>query len=234
MAKMHNSEGLAGLKFLITGATSGLGFGISIALAKEGADIIAIGRDKKRLEDLSDAIEQTIGSAALVCIDLAKRGTIEELSQKVSDKFGKLNGIIHCAMSSLQMMPISQVSLKEIEMNLLSPITICFRLISSFHGVLCRDSKALFIYISDVRMKKFNGPYNSAKKACDQLLLAYQEENKRLGVNVLIQYPEPMETKLRKKIFPGKKNIKAEVVNKEAQKIIDKILTLTDRKRVIT
>ncbi|MFL2800329.1 MAG: SDR family NAD(P)-dependent oxidoreductase [Paracoccaceae bacterium] len=58
MAKMHNSEGLAGLKFLITGATSGLGFGISIALAKEGAEIIAIGRDKKRLEDLSDAIEQ--------------------------------------------------------------------------------------------------------------------------------------------------------------------------------
>ena len=234
MAKMHNSEGLAGLKFLITGATSGLGFGISIALAKEGAEIIAIGRDKKRLEDLSDAIEQTSGSAALVCIDLAKRGTIEELSQKVSDKFGKLNGIIHCAMSSLQMMPISQVSLKEIEMNLLSPITICFRLISCFHGILCRDSKALFVYISDVRMKKFNGPYNSAKKACDQLLLAYQEENKRLGVNVLIQYPEPMETKLRKKIFPGKKNIKAEDINKEAQKIIDKILMLTDRKRVIT
>ncbi|MFL2800330.1 MAG: hypothetical protein ACJZ8K_02645 [Paracoccaceae bacterium] len=48
-------------------------------------------------------------------------------------------------------------------------------------------------------------PTIQQKKACDQLLLAYQEENKRLGVNVLIQYPEPMETKLRKKIFPGKK-----------------------------
>ena len=83
-------------------------------------------------------------------------------------------------------------------------------------------------------MKKFNGPYNSAKKACDQLLLAYQEENKRLGVNVLIQYPEPMETKLRKKVFPGEKNIAAEVIDEEAQKIVDKILMLTDRKRVIT
>ena len=83
-------------------------------------------------------------------------------------------------------------------------------------------------------MKKFNGPYNSAKKACDQLFLAYKEENKRLGVNVLIQYPEPMETKLRKKVFPGKKNIAAEAVNKEAQKILDKILMLTDRKRIIS
>ena len=82
-------------------------------------------------------------------------------------------------------------------------------------------------------MKKFNGPYNSAKKACDQLLLAYQNENKRLGINVVIQYPEPMGTKLRKKIFPGEKNISADVVNKEAQNIVEKILMLTGRKRIV-
>ena len=82
-------------------------------------------------------------------------------------------------------------------------------------------------------MKKFNGPYNSAKKACDQLLLAYQKENKRLGINVFIQYPEPMGTKLRKKIFPGEKNISANSVNKEAQNIVEKILMLTGRKRII-
>ena len=50
---------------------------------KEGAKIIAIGRDKKRLEDLSDAIEKTLGSVTLVCLDLAKQGTIEELSKKI-------------------------------------------------------------------------------------------------------------------------------------------------------
>ena len=83
-------------------------------------------------------------------------------------------------------------------------------------------------------MKKFNGPYNSAKKACEQLLSAYQKENKRLGVDVVIQYPEPMGTKLRKKIFPGEKPIAADVVHKEAQKIIEKILVLTGRERIIT
>ena len=72
MTKKQNSRGLSGLKVLVTGASSGLGSSISIALAKEGAKIIAIGRDKKRLEDLSDAIEETIGSATLVCLDLAK------------------------------------------------------------------------------------------------------------------------------------------------------------------
>ena len=186
---------LSGSKMLVTGATSGLGFSISIALAKEGAEVIAIGKDKDRLEDLSDAIEQTKGSVTLVCIDLARQGTIEELSNRISDNFGELHAIIHCAMSSLQMMPINQVSLKEVEIHLLSPITISFRLISCFHRLLSKDPKGLFVYISDVRTKKFNGPYNSAKKACDQLFLSYQEENKRLGIKVLIQYPKPMGTK---------------------------------------
>ena len=230
----HNSKRLSGSKVLITGATSGLGFSISIALAKEGAEVIAVGRDKNRLEDLSDAVEQTKGSVTLVCIDLAKQGTIEELSNKISENFGELHSIIHCAMSSLQMMPINQVSLKEVEINLLSPIMISFRLISCFHRLLSRDPKGLFVYISDVRTKKFNGPYNSAKKACDQLFQSYQEENKRLGIKVLIQYPRPMETKLRKKMFPGEKNIDSDAVNKEARKIIEKILMLTRGEGIIT
>ena len=230
----HNSKRLSGSKVLVTGATSGLGFSISIALAQEGAEVIAVGRDKNRLEDLSDAVEQTKGSVTLVCIDLAKQGTIEELSNKISENFGELHGIIHCAMSSLQMMPINQVSLKEVEINLLSPIMISFRLISCFHRLLSRDPKGFFVYISDVRTKKFNGPYNAAKKACDQLLLTYKEENKRLGVNVLIQYPGPMGTKLRKKMFPGKKNIDSDAVNKEARKIIENILMLTRGERIIT
>ena len=230
----QNSKRLTGSKVLITGATSGLGFSISIALAQEGAEVIAVGRDKNRLEDLSDAIEQITGSVTLVCIDLAKQGTIEELATRVSENFGELQGIIHCAMSSLQMMPINQVSLKEVEINLLSPIMISFRLISCFHQLLSRDPRGLFVYISDVRTKKCNGPYNSAKKACEQLFQSYQQENKRLGIKVLIQYPGPMETKLRKKIFPGEKNIDNDAVNREARKIIEKILMLTRGEGIIT
>jgi short-subunit dehydrogenase len=45
-------KGLSGSKILITGATDGLGFGISIALAEEGANVIAVGRDKKKIRRL--------------------------------------------------------------------------------------------------------------------------------------------------------------------------------------
>ena len=61
---------------------------------------------------------------------------------------------------------------------------------------------------------------------------AYREENKRLGVNVLIQYPKPR-TKLRKKAFPGE-NARADAINKETTKIIDQILMFTERERIIS
>ena len=77
-------------------------------------------------------------------------------------------------------------------------------------------------------------PTIQQKKACDQLFLTYKEENKRLGVNVLIQYPGPMGTKLRKKMIPGEKNFDPDDANKEARRIISKILTLTKSERIIT
>ena len=43
-----------------------------------------------------------------------------------------------------------------------------------------------------------------------------------------------MGTKLRKKMFPGEKNIETNAVNKEARRIIKKILTLTKSERIIT
>ena len=78
-------RGLSGSKILITGATDGLGFGISIALAEEGADVIAVGRDKKKLEDLSDAAEQTKGTVTLVCIDLGSK----EQSKTYQERYQK-------------------------------------------------------------------------------------------------------------------------------------------------
>ena len=39
-----------------------------------------------------------------------------------------------------------------------------------------------------------------------------------------------MGTKLRKKMFPGEKNIASNAINKEAKKIIEKILMFTDVK----
>ena len=59
MTKNQSSQRLIGLKVLVTGATSGLGFSVSVALAEE-ADVIAVGRIKP-LEGLSMPLRRQRG-----------------------------------------------------------------------------------------------------------------------------------------------------------------------------
>ncbi|KAK6013514.1 hypothetical protein OSTOST_21169 [Ostertagia ostertagi] len=41
-----------GKKALVTGASQGLGYGIAVALAKAGAEVVALARNEAKLEEL--------------------------------------------------------------------------------------------------------------------------------------------------------------------------------------
>ncbi|MDC3068013.1 SDR family NAD(P)-dependent oxidoreductase [Paracoccaceae bacterium] len=231
---MKKEKKLLGKLVLVTGASSGLGFEISKVLAEEGAHVIAVGRKKNRLEKLSDEIASLTGSSTLVPLDLNESGAIEELSHQIYTKFKSLDIIIHCAMSTLPMMPINQVSLKDIEINLVAPVTASLRLILCFHDLLKNNSKGIFFYISDKQAVKFNGIYNAAKSACDKIFESYREENKRLNIDVCVHYPDSMDTKLKRKLSPGYNKNGQTSPRIESIKIRDKILRLTKSKRIFT
>jgi len=75
--------------FIVCGATSGLGKGVADALLKDGAKVIAVARDKKKLNDLSNAfptqVEELQG-------DITQPGTIQQLFDKLGDSY--LSGIL--------------------------------------------------------------------------------------------------------------------------------------------
>ena len=60
MPKVDNSKRLAESKALVTGATSGLGFRISIALAQEGAEVIAIDKDDLLVDKIKDRVTHAV------------------------------------------------------------------------------------------------------------------------------------------------------------------------------
>src|ERR1700677_3189013 len=72
--------GLEKRRALVTGASRGLGRAISLALAAEGADVVAMARNKERIGEL--AAESTAGSGKITArsCDLADASAIEGLS----------------------------------------------------------------------------------------------------------------------------------------------------------
>ena len=64
---------------LVTGASRGIGRAVALALAAQGAHIVALARTQGALEELDDAIGAAGGAATLVPCDLADHDSLDRL-----------------------------------------------------------------------------------------------------------------------------------------------------------
>ncbi len=221
---MMSKKKLHGQVAFITGASKGLGFETSLILAKNGAHILATGRNVKDLEILSDSIKALSGSCTLIPIDLEKANSIENMATSIINRWKKLDIMIHCASSTLPMMPVTQSLNKETNYYISLNFLVSLRLISSFDTALKNSSNAQVIYVSDEQTKKFNGLYNATKKASEEIFSSYKSENLRLGVKVSIHKPMPMNSGIRVKLYPGENKEKLSTTRLEAEKLTNRLL----------
>jgi NAD(P)-dependent dehydrogenase (short-subunit alcohol dehydrogenase family) len=76
---------LVGQRALVTGATGGLGTAIAIALGRDGADVLVLGRDPERGANTVAAVERAGGAARFVAAELTDPQRIAELADEVGD-----------------------------------------------------------------------------------------------------------------------------------------------------
>ena len=82
----------------ITGATKGIGRGIALDLAREGAQIVIGGRSKNEGESLVTEIQKEYGLEALfVQGDVKEEAYCNELIKKTVENFGRIDGLVNNA-----------------------------------------------------------------------------------------------------------------------------------------
>ncbi|WP_396591187.1 SDR family NAD(P)-dependent oxidoreductase [Allomuricauda sp. R78024] len=80
---------------LVTGATSGIGKGVCLDLLSQGARVIGIGRDKKKVDDLASSFDKE--KFLFISYDLNNVDGIEELVKNNLPNQEKLDGLVLCA-----------------------------------------------------------------------------------------------------------------------------------------
>lgn len=82
---------------LVTGATSGIGKAVAIRAAKEGATVVAVGRNEERGAAVVEAIEEVGGKGEFVRCDVSDRGAVKALFAGIQEKYGRLDVAINNA-----------------------------------------------------------------------------------------------------------------------------------------
>ncbi|MDK4739001.1 SDR family oxidoreductase [Rhizobium sp. CNPSo 3464] len=88
--------GIKGKRALVLASSKGLGHGIAMALAREGANVLLCGRSGERLESNCKAINaEGKGRADWIWADLNDEMFVETVSKAVTDKLGGLDILVN-------------------------------------------------------------------------------------------------------------------------------------------
>ena len=200
---------------LITGAGGGLGSTAALSLAKQGAHIILLDKNIAKLEVVYDAIVTAKAPTPIMYpFDLAgaNENDYQELVDRIEDKYGALQGLLHSAVEFTAFTPIAQVPTKDwghgLNVNLNAPFLLSRMLLP----VLQKSEHAAIVFTSDSsarEAKAYMGSYGVAKIALEGLAKIMAEElmaANKVRVNVLI--PGPVDSPLRKRAYPAEDKAK--------------------------
>lgn len=100
---------LDGKTAIVTGATSGMGKGIALRFALEGAAIVAAGRDAARGREVVAEIEAGGGRAVFVPGDVSRPDSNERLAERAMAEFGAID-ILAMSAGEMGLGPVAEVT----------------------------------------------------------------------------------------------------------------------------
>lgn len=204
------SKRLEGRLALVTGASRGIGRAVALALAAEGADIIALARPRSQaaLESLDDEIRTLGQNCTLVPFDLKDGDAIDRLGASIYERWGKLDIFIGNAAILGPLSPLGHISPKDFQELLDINVTANFRFIRALDPLLRASDAGRVVLVSsgsgsNGKAKAYWGGYMMSKAAVENLALTYANENLQTAVCSNVVNPGPIRTSMREKAMPG-------------------------------
>ena len=197
---------LEGRVALVTGASRGLGASAAVALAKQGAHIIATARTEGGLTELDDAIKAVGGSATLVPVDIKDFPAIDRLGAAIYERWKKLDILVGNAGVLGKITPVAHVDPRVWDEVMAVNVTANYRLIRSMDPLLRQSDAGRAVFMTSGLAHKcwaYWGPYSISKAALEAMVKTYAAENATTSVRANCFSPGATRTNMRATAMPG-------------------------------
>ena len=197
---------LEGRIAVVTGASRGIGRSAALALAREGAHVIAMARTEGGLVELDDDIKKLGGSATLVPADIKDFAAIDRLGAAIFERWKKLDILIGNAGILGKLTPLAHVEQKLWDDVMAVNVTANYRLIRSLDPLLRASDAGRAVFVtSGLAYKCFPywGTYSISKAALEAVMKTYAGEVATTNLRVNCFSPGPTRTNMRATAMPG-------------------------------
>jgi NAD(P)-dependent dehydrogenase (short-subunit alcohol dehydrogenase family) len=204
------SHEFSGRVVMVTGAGSGIGRAVALALAQAGAQVILLGRTVRKLEAVHAEIVKLGGpEASIVPLDLerALAADYEAVAGAIEQRYGRLDGLLHNAALLGTLTPIEQYDVPTFMRVMHVNVTAAFVLTQQLLPLLKKSGDAAVLFTSSgvgKRGRAYWGAYAVSKFAVEGLtqVLAPELEN-TTNVRVNILDPGKVRTAMRRQAYPS-------------------------------
>lgn len=205
---MTKTKRLAGKLALITGATQGLGAAIAEAYAREGADLILVGREAKSLEDIDDRVKSYGASAMLVPLDLHHLHAIDELAVAIASRYRKLDILVGNAGVLGHLGPIVDTPATEWQNVMNINLNANWHLLKAMDPLLKQSPSGRAIFVTSGvthNVSSLWSAYAVSKTALEMMVKIYASETQNTYPHLKVNLVDPgkIRTRMRAQAMPG-------------------------------
>ncbi len=193
---------MAGRVALVTGASSGVGRAVAVALARHCEELYVVGRDPVRLAETA-AAARTFSKVIECQVDLTAEDNIEPLIRQFERACGRLDILVHSAGAFFQS-PLEQAKIEDLDqqyiLNVRTPYLLTQRLLPRLAAaqgqiVFINSSVALTAKRAEI------GQYAASKHALKAIADSLREELNPKGIRVLTVYLGRTATPMQEAIY---------------------------------
>ncbi len=187
---------------VVTGASSGIGKAIALALAGKGAEVCLVARRRGLLEQVAKQVE-ALGSRGRACpADLTKDDDIRGLVEKVQRDLGQVNILILCG-GAISHGTLEKASLADFDLMYRSNLRGHYAMIQTLLPLI-RKCQGQIVFINSsagLRSRATMGQFSATQHAFRSLADTLRDEVNADGIRVLSVYPGRTATPRMAKLF---------------------------------
>lgn len=187
---MADTSPLEAKAALVTGASKGIGKAIAVALARRGARVWLVGRDRGDLEEAGRQVHAAGGQGVLCAGDLTDDDALEGFAGQIRRETPALDILVHSAglfrMGHLDNLPVSELDALY-RVNVRAPYLLTQKLLP-----LLRKAAGQVVFVNSSAGLQAGpqwGAYSATKAALKMLADSLRAEVDALGIRVISVYP---------------------------------------------